>query len=339
MSQFVDTLIGENVEVATEYFRALMAKKNSGNENSGGSIGFIPFNIFFTMDGLSGIKIYNELTLDTSFLPPGYARTLDFIVTGVDHKLKDGDWETDIKATLIPKTDDIDGIITGSAPITQQIENYEIPLLNESDRGKKETNNLKVGDLYSWSKGPFNTEPDFPESYVAQILKQKTVPNKSILMPASPLEKTFEGWQTRPKTTIKVFVTKYKVTPLSTSETEIFYKEIFTKLGAPTTTGNTLFMRAWRQFEGGEATYNPFNTTQTKGAKSNYNTFYVQNYFSLNDGILSTVETLNNGKYNNIVKAFKKGIPDQVNAQKLANLLQRKFTFNQTAVDDLINSW
>jgi len=127
MSQFVDTLIGENVEVATEYFRALMAEKNSGNKNSGGSIGFIPFNVSFTMDGLSGIKIYNELTLDTSFLPPGYARTLDFIVTGVDHKLKDGDWETDIKATLIPKTDDIDGVITGSAAITQQIENYEVP--------------------------------------------------------------------------------------------------------------------------------------------------------------------------------------------------------------------
>ena len=127
MSQFVDTLIGENVEVATEYFKALMAEKNSGNKNSGGSIGFIPFNVSFTMDGLSGIKIYNELTLDTSFLPPGYARTLDFIVTGVDHKLKDGDWETDIKATLIPKTDDIDGVITGSAAIIQQIENYEVP--------------------------------------------------------------------------------------------------------------------------------------------------------------------------------------------------------------------
>jgi len=135
MSQFVDTLIGENVEVATEYFRALMAESNL-DKNSGGSIGFIPFNIFFTMDGLSGIKIYNELTFDTSFLPPGYANTLDFIVTGVDHKLKDGDWETEVKVTLIPKTDDINTTITGSAPITQQIENYEVPPPNEVGGGE-----------------------------------------------------------------------------------------------------------------------------------------------------------------------------------------------------------
>jgi hypothetical protein len=145
MSQFVDALIGENVEVAIEYFKALMAESNTGDKkNSGGSIGFIPFNIFFTMDGLSGIKIYNELTFDTSFLPPGYSNTLDFIVTGVDHKLKDEDWETEVRVTLIPKTDDIDGIITGSAPITQQIENYKVPPPNEGggDGGGDEAGNL-----------------------------------------------------------------------------------------------------------------------------------------------------------------------------------------------------
>lgn len=132
MSQFIDTLIGENVEVATEYFKALMAESNTGDKkNSGGSIGFIPFNFSFIMDGLSGIKIYNELEVDVNFLPPGYAKTLNFIVTGVDHKLKDGDWETEVRVTLIPKTDDIDATITGSAPLTKQIENYEVPPPNE----------------------------------------------------------------------------------------------------------------------------------------------------------------------------------------------------------------
>jgi hypothetical protein len=105
-------------------------------------------------------------------------------------------------------------------------------------------------------------------------------------------------------------------------------------------------MRAWRQFEGGDATYNPFNSTQTKGTRINYNTFYVQNYLNFNDGVSATVSTLkatrSNGRiqnYPNIIKAFKKGIPDQANAQKLANLLQRKVTFDQAAVDALINSW
>jgi hypothetical protein len=56
------------------------------------------------MDGLSGIKIYNKLNIDTRFLPKAYGDNLDLIVTGVSHKLSNNDWETDIEATVIPKT-------------------------------------------------------------------------------------------------------------------------------------------------------------------------------------------------------------------------------------------
>jgi hypothetical protein len=134
MPKFTDSLIGENLEVATEYFKSYMASANIGKDSktgkqkiSGGSIGFIPFNINFVMDGISGIKIYNELVFNTSFLPSGYTKTLDFIVTGVDHKLKDGDWETDVKVTLIPKTDGIDEVITGSLSVKAQKESYTAP--------------------------------------------------------------------------------------------------------------------------------------------------------------------------------------------------------------------
>ena len=107
--KFTDSLIGENLKVATEYFKAMVADPK--NKNSGGSIGFIPFKITFTMDGLSGIKIYNSITVDTSFMPIGYCDTLRFIVTGVDHKLNQGDWETTLNTTFIPKTGKIDKII------------------------------------------------------------------------------------------------------------------------------------------------------------------------------------------------------------------------------------
>ena len=129
MSKFTDSLIGENLEVAAEYFKSVMASSNTGKKDktSGGSIGFIPFNVNFTMDGLSGIKIYNEISLDTSFLPLGYSKTLDFIVTGVDHKLKNGDWETDINATLIPRTSGIEDVITGSISVNAQQESYTPP--------------------------------------------------------------------------------------------------------------------------------------------------------------------------------------------------------------------
>jgi len=108
---FVDSKINQNLETATEYFKALVSQKNRETVNklkkSAGSIGFIPYNISFTMDGLSGIKIYNEISLDTNFLPEGYSSTTSFIVTGVDHKLQNGDWETNITTTLIPRTDPI----------------------------------------------------------------------------------------------------------------------------------------------------------------------------------------------------------------------------------------
>jgi hypothetical protein len=125
-SSFVDSRINQNLEVATEYFRALVSKKTTNTLNkankSAGSIGFIPYNVSFTMDGISGIKIYNELSLDTNFLPPGYSEVTNFIVTGVDHKIQNGDWETNINVTLIPRTDPIDNIITSSLTILGQIE-------------------------------------------------------------------------------------------------------------------------------------------------------------------------------------------------------------------------
>jgi hypothetical protein len=130
MPHFVDSRINENLEVATEYFKVLVSGKQKDTEGkqkqSAGSIGFIPFNISFTMDGISGIKIYNELSIDTSFLPPGYTKTTDFIVTGIDHKIQGGDWETNVTTTLIPKTGPIDNIITSSISFAAQSEEAQV---------------------------------------------------------------------------------------------------------------------------------------------------------------------------------------------------------------------
>jgi hypothetical protein len=58
--------------------------------------------ITLKMDGISGIKIYNEVLLNTQFLPDNYSTNLSFIVTGIDHALRNNDWETTLKLTLIP---------------------------------------------------------------------------------------------------------------------------------------------------------------------------------------------------------------------------------------------
>ena len=98
-----EDIINGNISVANEYLKYYMAKETG--TGGGGVIGFIPFKMSLTMDGLSGIKIYNKLTVDTSFLPAAYKDQLDLIVTGVSHKISKQDWVTDIETTVIPNSD------------------------------------------------------------------------------------------------------------------------------------------------------------------------------------------------------------------------------------------
>jgi len=155
MPHFVDSRINENVEVATEYFKALVSQKD-GDKASAGSIGFIPFNMSFTMDGIGGIKIYNELSVDTSFLPPGYTKTTDFIVTGIDHKIQNGDWETSITTTLIPRTSPINNTITSSLSFTSQTEETQVDAPPSSSPSLPPSPPPNVqGAWRVWNKGEF----------------------------------------------------------------------------------------------------------------------------------------------------------------------------------------
>jgi len=92
-----------------------------------------------------------------------------------------------------------------------------------------------------------------------------------------------------------------------TSDDQI-YKKILSGIGASATKENMKFFYAWRQSEGGKATYNPFNTTQPYNNASKYNSVGVRNYKSESDGINATVKTLKNGRYDCIVDGLKNNI-------------------------------
>ena len=136
--QFVDSIINENLKVATEYFKATSSDLEK-NPDSGGIIGFIPFKMSCILDGISGIKIYNELNVNTNFLPTKYTKTTKFIVTGVDHKLSNGDWETSLNLTLIPNASNI-GIITREivlAKRNKEVKEIILAPTNNSSGSKK----------------------------------------------------------------------------------------------------------------------------------------------------------------------------------------------------------
>lgn len=85
-------------------------------------------------------------------------------------------------------------------------------------------------------------------------------------------------------------------------------------LGVPVTKQNRRFLRGWQRWEGGhtnnDAKFNWLNTTKkTPGAVASINSVGVKAYRSFDDGIAATVETLRNGRYQDILDALGSGNP------------------------------
>lgn len=95
-----------NKNVVEDFYKLAQSESSFEKDKDGNpinsiesSVGFLPFNLKLDIDGLSGIKIYNKITVESSFLPSNYPETLEFIITGVNHKLSDNDWVTSLETT------------------------------------------------------------------------------------------------------------------------------------------------------------------------------------------------------------------------------------------------
>ena len=98
-------VIDLNKNIAPNYYIYAQAESsNQPDTTIESSIGFIPFNLKLEMDGLSGIKIYNKVKVNTSFLPSNYGETLSFIATGVNHKLSGDEWVTSLDTIATTKS-------------------------------------------------------------------------------------------------------------------------------------------------------------------------------------------------------------------------------------------
>lgn len=69
-----------------------------------GLIGFIPIDMNLTFEGLSGVKIYNQINVQQGFLPSQYPRTYKFLVSKVNHAIEENSWSTTIDTITIPRT-------------------------------------------------------------------------------------------------------------------------------------------------------------------------------------------------------------------------------------------
>lgn len=80
--------------------------------------------------------------------------------------------------------------------------------------------------------------------------------------------------------------------PLPEADADAFYADVLLALGMPASPNRLRFLRAWRQAEGAEATWNPFNTTWARGRASRYNSVGVGNYATRADGLAASSGTL-----------------------------------------------
>jgi len=101
--EFNSALIARGESAMKNYFLQMGEAHFKETGKPTGRDGFIPLDLGLTVDGISGIKIYNSINVDTSFLPSTYGDDLDFIVRGVNHKLGSGEWSTEIESLSIPR--------------------------------------------------------------------------------------------------------------------------------------------------------------------------------------------------------------------------------------------
>ena len=99
-----DEAINSYTQLLTNFLSYLQGKAAIQQSKASGNIGFIPISLNMTLDGLSGIKIYNALKVDTTYLPANYPESMDFLITGVTHKISSNVWTTDLKTVMVPNT-------------------------------------------------------------------------------------------------------------------------------------------------------------------------------------------------------------------------------------------
>jgi len=74
-----------------------------------------------------------------------------------------------------------------------------------------------------------------------------------------------------------------------------FAKALLDRLGLKPTKRRLWALLAWMQAEGGNAKFNPLNTTQEMPRATDYNSVGVKDYATLDEGVIATAKTLDYG--------------------------------------------
>ena len=116
--------------------------------------GFLPFNLTLTMDGLSGMKIFNKYSIDSTFLPENYPSSMEFVIMNISHTIQNNVWTTNITSAAIPNYPV--GTKPGEIPKQQTAKKQQ-----SNQTPLPHTNDSKISDLR-------NTIVRIAKSYIGQ---------------------------------------------------------------------------------------------------------------------------------------------------------------------------
>ena len=99
-----DAIIKEGKAAFNAYVTTINNSLYTKTGAPSGLIGFIPIDMSLTFEGLSGVKIYNQINVEQGFLPNQYPKTYKFLVSKVNHEISENSWSTSIDTVTIPRT-------------------------------------------------------------------------------------------------------------------------------------------------------------------------------------------------------------------------------------------
>lgn len=94
--------------------------------------------------------------------------------------------------------------------------------------------------------------------------------------------------------------------------------------------------QAWERAEGGNASFNPWNTTEPWPGSAAYNDNVppVRNYRTGSDGIAATVATLRNSHYPNMLRCFRK--PGKMSPREIVEACRKDFDTWGTGANNVL---
>ena len=120
------------IKLQKDFFQSIIKLESKKQKVLSNQIGMLPINLNLEMDGISGIRIYDQIHVDTRFLPSYYPDNLIFIIKGISQSFNGNRWITKIDTIAQPK------VQFGKELDLSQNSNFRDNLKEKIDRAAKE---------------------------------------------------------------------------------------------------------------------------------------------------------------------------------------------------------